>query len=179
MVLSTFYIPLQKYFSQLWRLTVFLPLSHACRLRYGMPVFLAKAFCPKPVSARYLWVQSACPRYRKRLYASIKSLTGRRYSCATSACVRPRLYLHQRSLSGIFSISSYLWYRCWNLVASKIFRGTQRAKWCISSGAYRTLRPCVWERIYILPESRSKMRHIGRFPQKDAIDKFLKSLAIG
>lgn len=68
-------------------------------------------------------------------------------SCATSICLQPLRYLSQRSLSGTLSISSYLRYRWWNWVASRIFRGAHSGKRWIYKGAYLAWEFCVWQRI--------------------------------
>ena len=56
-----FYALFLKYRSQDVRLITFLPLSHSCKLRIGMPIFLAKGFLPMPKDSRYARIRTACP----------------------------------------------------------------------------------------------------------------------
>ena len=47
--------------SQHFMLITFLPLSHSCKQRTGMPIFLAKGFLPMPKDSRYARIRTACP----------------------------------------------------------------------------------------------------------------------
>ena len=47
--------------SQHFMLITFLPLSHSCKQRTGMPIFLAKGFLPIPKDSRYARIRTACP----------------------------------------------------------------------------------------------------------------------
>lgn len=57
---SPYALPL-KCRSQHFMLITFLPLSHSCKHRTGIPIFLAKGFLPMPKASRYARMRTACP----------------------------------------------------------------------------------------------------------------------
>ena len=59
--LASFYARPLKYRSQHFTLITFLPLSHSCKQRTGIPIFLANGFLPMPKDSRYARMRTACP----------------------------------------------------------------------------------------------------------------------
>ena len=58
---ASFYALPLKCRSQHFLLITFLPLSHSCKQRIGIPIFLAKGFLPMPKDSRYARIRTVCP----------------------------------------------------------------------------------------------------------------------